>query len=100
MYIHKGSSDTMKYATVQMANGQNKINYKLNYQKKNCYNYTGVAFIKNFTLFKKLVKNDKENRGELTYFKKIDQNKIDFKFVSSWFDIGDKEKKQKQKIFF
>ena len=34
MYIHKGSSDTMKYATVQMANGQNKINYKLNYQRK------------------------------------------------------------------
>ena len=100
MYIHKGPSDTMKYATVQMANGQNKINYKLNYQKKNCYNYTGVAFIKNFTLFKKLVKNDKENRGELTYFKKIDQNKIDFKFVSSWFDIGDKEKKTKAENFF
>ena len=52
MYIHKGSSDTMKYATVQMANGQNKINYKLNYQKKNCYNYTEVAFIKNLFLFK------------------------------------------------
>ena len=34
MYIHKGPSDTMKYATVQISNGQNKINYKLNYQKR------------------------------------------------------------------
>ena len=46
MYIHKGSSDTMKYTTVQMANGQNKINYKLNYQKKNCYNYTELHSLK------------------------------------------------------
>lgn len=100
MYIHKGPSDTMKYATVQMSNGQNKINYKLNYQKKNCYNYTGVAFVKNVSLFKKSIKDDKDNKGELSYFKKLNPKNIDFKFVNSWFDIGDKEKKTKAENHF
>ena len=100
MFLHKGFSDTMKYATVEIKNKYQKINFKLNYQKKNCHNYTGVAYIKNYKLFKNNVLNEKNNRGELTYFNNLDVKKINFKFIKIWFDIGDKEKKSLAENFF
>jgi len=51
--------------------------------------------ISNINLFKKLIKKDKKNNGELIYFKSLDPNKIDYKFVKNWFDIGSKETKEK-----
>lgn len=91
MYIHKKNPDSMKYSTVEL---NSKINLKLNYLKKNCYNYTGVAFIKNYKLFKKIILNEKKSIGELTYFKNLDIKKIKFKFIKSWYDIGSHETKQ------
>ena len=90
MILHKGNTDSMKYATVEL---DKKINFKLNYNIKNCYNYTGLAYIKNYQLFKKIIKNDNNNFGELSYFKNIEINKIDFKFVKTWHDIGSHETK-------
>ena len=52
MFLHRGRSDTLKYATVSFKNREYFINNKLNYQNKNFYNYTGVAFVKNYKLFK------------------------------------------------
>ena len=90
MILHKGAPDSMKYATVEL---NKKINFKLNHHIKNCYNYTGLAYIKNHKLFKKIIKNDQNNFGELSYFQKINIDKIDFRFVKTWHDIGSHETK-------
>ena len=51
--MHKGNSDTMKYATVEIKKNYKKINDKLNYLRKDFYNYTGVAYVENINLLKK-----------------------------------------------
>ena len=100
MFLSKNNCDTMKYATVEISNSKKKIHNKLNYLRKDYFNYTGVAYISNINLFKKLIKKDKKNNGEFIYFKSLDPNKIDYKFVKNWFDIGSKETKEKAEKFF
>ncbi|MDA7476462.1 hypothetical protein N8992_01775 [Candidatus Pelagibacter ubique] len=100
MFLHKKYCDTMKYASVEINKKNKKIHNKLNYLRKDFFNYTGVGFIKDFNKFKKLLKNHKVNEGELAYFKSLDPNKIDFKFIKNWFDIGSKETKEKAEDFF
>ena len=100
MFLHKANCDTMKFATVEINKINKKIHNKLNYLRKDFFNYTGVGFIKDFKKFKKLIKNYKVNEGELSYFKSLDPNKINFKFIKNWFDIGSKETKEKAEDFF
>ncbi len=100
MFLHKMKSDTMKYATVEINKKYKKIHNKLNYLRKDFFNYTGVGFIKDFKKFKKLIKNYKVDEGELSYFKSLDSNKINFKFIKNWFDIGSKETKEKAENLF
>ena len=100
MYIQKGKSDTMKYATVEIQKNKKKIHGKLNYLRKDFYNYTGVAYIYNYKLFKNLLKQDNSNDGELTYFKKLDQDKIKYKFINNWMDIGSKNTKEIAENYF
>ena len=100
MFVHKENCDTMKYATVEIKKNYKKIHNKLNYFRKDYYNYTGVAFIKNYTKFKKIIKNFKLNDGELSYFKSLDANKINFRFIKGWYDIGSKETKEDAENFF
>ena len=100
MFLHKVNCDTMKFATVEINKKNKKIHNKLNYLRKDFFNYTGVGFIKDFKKFKKLIKNYKVNEGELSYFKSLDPNKINFKFIKNWFDIGSKETKEKAEDFF
>ena len=98
MFLHRGKSDTLKYATVSFKNRKYFINNKLNYQNKNFYNYTGVAFVKNYKLFKNIILHDKTKNGELAYFKAI--SNIKFRYVKKWFDIGGNETKQIAEDFF
>ena len=100
LFLHKKNCDTMKYATVEFGNGYRKIHNKLNYLRKDYYNYTGVGFVKDYKKFKKIIKNFKINDGELSYFKSLDPNKINFKFVKNWHDIGSKETKEKAENFY
>lgn len=98
MYLSKGPSDTLKYATVEFLNKQKIIHFKLDHLNKKFFNYTGVSFVKNFKLFKKIILNKEFLNGELDYFREI--NKIDFKFINKWFDIGSKETKEKAEDYF
>lgn len=100
MFLSKKNCDTMKYATVEVNSHYKKIHNKLNYFRKDYYNYTGVGFINDFKKFKKLIKNFKVNEGELSYFKSLDPNKINYKFVKGWYDIGSKETKENAENFF
>lgn len=100
MFLSNGISNTMKYATVEINKNFKKIYPKLNYLKKNHFNYTGVSFISNINLFKKLINGDKDNNGELAYFFKLNPKNISFKFVNHWFDIGSKETKEIAEKFF
>ena len=45
MFLHRGKSDTMKYATVELSKSKKKIHNKLSYLIKDYHNYTGVGFI-------------------------------------------------------
>ena len=100
MFLHKKNCDTMKYATVEISKKHKKIHNKLNYLRKDYYNYTGVGFIKNFKKFKKIIKNSKINEGELSYFKSLKIDDLNFKFINNWYDIGSKETKEKAENFF
>ena len=40
MFLHKENCDTMKYATVEISKNYKKIHNKLNYLRKDFYNYT------------------------------------------------------------
>lgn len=100
LYIQRGNSDTMKYATVEINKNFKKIHGKLSYQRKDFFNYTGVAFIKDFKKFKELIKKDTNSDGELSYFKKLDPKKINVKFINKWFDIGSKLQKEIAEKFF
>ena len=100
LFLDKKKCDTMKYATVEFGKGYKKIHNKLNYLRKDYYNYTGVGFINDYKKFKKILKNYKINEGELSYFKSLNPNDIDFRFIKSWHDIGSKETKEKAEYFF
>lgn len=100
MFIHKGKSDTMKYASVELNKSRKKIHNKLSFLRKDFYNYTGVGFIADFKRFKKSILNDENNQGELSYFKSLKVDEIDFKFVKTWFDIGSKETKEEAEKYF
>ena len=100
LFLDKKNCDTMKYATVEFGKGYKKIHNKLNYLRKDYYNYTGVGFIKDYKNFKKIIKNFKINEGELSYFKSLNPNNINYRFIKSWYDIGSKETKEKAEKFF
>lgn len=100
MFLHKENCDTMKYATVEISKKYKKIHNKLNYLRKDFYNYTGVAFVKNFLKFKKIIIDFKKNEGELSYFKSLKPQDINFKFIKNWYDIGSKQTKENAEKFF
>ena len=77
-----------------------KIHRKLNYLRKDFYNYTGVAYIHDFELFKNILRKDNTNSGELAYFKQLNPNKIKYKFISNWMDIGSKNTKEIAENYF
>jgi len=100
LFLDKKNCDTMKYATVEFGKDYKKIHNKLNYLRKDYFNYTGVGFIEDYKKFKKIIKNFKVNEGELSYFKSLNPNNINYKFIESWYDIGSKETKEKAESFF
>ena len=100
LFLNKKNCDTMKYATVEFGNSYKKIHNKLNYLRKDYFNYTGVGFIKDYKKFKKILKDFKKNDGELSYFKSLNPNNIDYRFIKGWHDIGSKETKERAEIFF
>ena len=100
LFLDKKNCDTMKYATVEFGKDYKKIHNKLNYLRKDYYNYTGVGFINDYKKFKKIIKNFKINEGELSYFKSLNPNNINYRFIKSWHDIGSKETKEKAENFF
>ncbi|MDC1006914.1 hypothetical protein OAP84_02635, partial [Candidatus Pelagibacter sp.] len=100
MFLHRENCDTMKYATIELNNDYKKIHNKLNYLRKDYFNYTGVGFVYDFNKFKKLIKNYKVNEGELSYFKSLNPNDIKYKFIKGWYDIGSKETKENAEKFF
>ncbi len=100
MFLHRENCDTMKYSTVEINKNYKKIHNKLNYLRKDYFNYTGVGFVSDVGKFKKIMKNYKVNEGELSYFKSLDPNKIEFRFIKGWFDIGSKETKENAEKYF
>lgn len=100
LFLENKKSDTMKYATVEFNKGEKKIHNKLNYLRKDFFNYVGISFIKDFKKFKKILKYNKNNEGELSYFRALDANNIDYNFISGWYDIGSKETKSIAEKFF
>lgn len=100
MFLSSKPSDSTKYVTVEIKKNGNIIHKKLKYKKKNYFDYVGVAFIHNVSFFKQCVLKDKINRGELSYFEKININQIKFKFITNWFDIGSISKKEIAEKYF
>ena len=98
MYLSKGPSDTLKYATVEYTKKKRIIHSKLNYLNKNFFNYTGVGYIKDYKLFKRILLKKDSYNGEIDYFRSL--RKVDFKFINKWFDIGSKDTKEKAENHF
>jgi|694.fasta_scaffold78580_5 dTDP-glucose pyrophosphorylase len=98
MYLYKGASDTLKYATVEYKKKKKIIHSKLNYLDKNFFNYTGVGYIKDYKLFKKILLKKDSFNGEIDYFRSL--RKVNFKFIKKWFDIGSKDTKEKAENYF
>jgi NDP-sugar pyrophosphorylase family protein len=100
MFLHKGKCDTMKFSTVELNKNYKKIHSKLSYLRRDYHNYTGVSYILSYKKFKKIIANSKKNEGEIEYFKSLNSNNINFKFIKGWHDIGSKETKEKAEFYF
>jgi dTDP-glucose pyrophosphorylase len=98
IFVHKGKSDCLKYATVDIK--KNKIYPKQSKLITNRKNYIGVSYIKDFKKFKQILKNDKSKNGELSFFYKLNPNQFETKILNQWFDIGSKETKEIAEKFF
>lgn len=59
---------------------------------ENSLSYVGVSYIKNYEKFKDIIKNHENPSGEILYFLNK-KNRIKYKIVNEWFDIGDIESK-------
>ena len=59
-----------------------------------------MAYIHDFELFKNILRKDNTNSGELAYFKQLNPNKIKYKFISNWMDIGSKNTKEIAENYF
>ena len=102
IYISKSPPEPLKYRTASI----NKSRVLKIFDKEDItgeiYNYIGVAFIKNYKKFRKIMKNEKKGNGEVLYFQNLinSNNKINYYFVNQWMDIGDvKSKKAAEKIY-
>lgn len=66
--------------------------YSKNYKpkKKIVYSYIGVAYIKDYISFNKIINNNNNNDlGELNYFEiSCSNNTLDYKKISNWYDTG------------
>lgn len=82
----------LKYRTVKISkNKVTKLNDKTTEKLNNVYNYTGVAYIKDFQNFKKYLSKMSIGLGESDYFINMIKKKKEIKnyFVSKWYDVGD-----------
>lgn len=95
LIISKKYKDSNLYRSVkfnkknELTKLQDKTNKKLKF-----FSYTGVAFIKDFKLFKYIINRTNKTNGEFEYFKQIlKKNKL-IKICKSvdWHDIGDQDK--------
>ncbi len=92
VFLSHYNVNSLKYRTAQIKN--NKISKFIDKTPKkisNSYNYTGVAYIKDFKNFKKFLTKMSIELGESDYF----INKIKYKkpveclMLDSWYDVGD-----------
>jgi len=83
--------DPLNYRSVTIDKMQNcvvKVNDKNIEMIENTFNYTGVAFIKNFKDFKNFLENMSTEIGETDYFMNLDPSSINYHINDSWKDIG------------
>ncbi len=102
IYLSKSLPEPLKYRTASIIGSKVLKIYDKQDLKSEIFNYIGVAFIKNYKKFKKIIKKEKKNNGEVSYFQHLVNSKIqvNFSFVNQWIDIGDvKSKKIAEKIY-
>ncbi|MDB3890272.1 hypothetical protein N9337_06650, partial [Candidatus Pelagibacter sp.] len=98
IFVHKGKSNSFKYVTVDIK--KNKIYPKQSKLITNRKNYIGVSYIKDFKKFKKILKKEKSDSGELSFFYKLKSDQFETRIIDQWFDIGSKETKEIAENFF
>ncbi len=99
MYVSDNVRDTINYASIKIK--KNTVEQIFLKSKKNKYlnSYIGLAYIKDYMLFKEIIRSDKTGLGELQYFMQL-QKKINVKKVKKWFDTGNQKKLLESKNFF
>ncbi len=92
IFISKKYNGSKDYRTVNI-NRQNEVtkinnkNYKLD--NKKLYTYTGICYIKDYKLFKKIINFNDNDFAELNYFKhKLQTDRINSENIVNWFDFG------------
>lgn len=90
LFLNKGKSHPKIYRTANITQGKKiiKIYDKTEKSLKNVYDYTGVAYIKDFKKFNKFLDRIDVRVGESDFFMKNPQIKVNAYFVEKWYDIG------------
>ena len=92
MFVSKKYLGSKDYRSVNLntLNEVIKINNKNDKLKNtNLYNYTGICYIKNYKLFKKIINLYDNDLAELNYFANNSlKEKIKSKKVKNWYDFG------------
>lgn len=102
IYLSKTAPEPLKYRTASVKNTKVLQIYDKQNLTNKVYNYIGVAFVKNYKKFKDILKKEKKENGEVSYFQKLinENNDLNFRFINQWIDIGDvKSKKNAEKIY-
>ena len=91
MVLSNENFDPLNYRSVTIDVSTNlvlKVNDKNIKLIDNTFNYTGVAFIKNYSDFKDFLENMSTQIGETDYFMNLDPTSINYYISDSWKDIG------------
>ena len=91
LFISKKYNDLKEFRKVSVKNNHIlKIHDKkiILYEKK-LYTYIGVAYVKDYKLFKEIINEDNNNLAELNYFKtKCKNNDLNYILTKNWYDAG------------
>ncbi len=92
IFSNQNNANCLKYRTVKVSkNHVTKLFDKTTKKLNNVYNYTGVAFVKDYKKFKKYLSKISIGLGESDYFINIlnQDKKIKNFYVNKWYDVGD-----------
>ena len=91
LLISRKYSDLEEFRKVSLNKEQILKIYDKNiiHNKKKLYTYIGVAYVKDYKLFREIINKNNNNLAELNYFiNKCKNNELSYFITSKWYDTG------------